>query len=149
MLPRHKQPKRIRYMKKYLKEYYAKNREKLLADKREYQKNNKEQLNRYHRKYSKNNRKRVNAWKYKWIEKNIEKRRAENILWNGIRRGKIIKKPCEICQNPKSHAHHPDYSKPLKVLWLCALHHKEIHSKPFSIPNRSPTLTAKVDEKLR
>ena len=24
-------------------------------------------------------------------------------------------------------AHHPDYSKPLEVVWLCRIHHVEAH----------------------
>jgi len=29
-----------------------------------------------------------------------------------IRRGKIVKQPCEICGNVDSQAHHDDYNKP-------------------------------------
>lgn len=40
---------------------------------------------------------------------------------------KIPLQPCEVCGNPKSLRHHADYSEPLNVKFLCALHHKEIH----------------------
>lgn len=39
------------------------------------------------------------------------------------------KLPCVKCGNIKSQAHHEDYSKPLKVTWLCAIHHTELHRK--------------------
>lgn len=26
-----------------------------------------------------------------------------------------------------SSGHHPDYNQPMKVVWLCRLHHKEAH----------------------
>ena len=42
--------------------------------------------------------------------------------------GTLIIQPCEICQSTiKIEAHHPDYNKPLMVVWLCKLHHTEIH----------------------
>jgi hypothetical protein len=40
---------------------------------------------------------------------------------------------CSPCKNCGSvigvHAHHDDYSKPLDVMWLCPLHHKERHKE--------------------
>ena len=43
---------------------------------------------------------------------------------------KLEKKPCEKCGTSKYvHAHHDDYSKPLDVLWLCPLHHKQRHKE--------------------
>jgi len=43
------------------------------------------------------------------------------------RRGKIAQKPCETCGSDNSQMHHPDYSKPLLVVWLCREHHMELH----------------------
>jgi hypothetical protein len=36
-------------------------------------------------------------------------------------------KPCEVCGVIKTDKHHPDITKPLKVIWLCRLHHKARH----------------------
>lgn len=44
-----------------------------------------------------------------------------------IRRGKITKQPCCICNNLISEAHHNDYTKPLEVVWYCREHHLEHH----------------------
>ena|SRR3990167_5911871 len=55
------------------------------------------------------------------------KRRARNIAQAAIRRGKIQRKPCERCGKKKVHAHHPDYQKPLDVVFLCDPCHKLEH----------------------
>jgi len=64
----------------------------------------------------------------RWIEFNPEKRRAQITLNNALRDGKIVRQPCEKC-GERAQAHHPDYSKPLQVQWLCPKHHKEADRK--------------------
>ncbi len=44
-----------------------------------------------------------------------------------VKRGEIMRQPCELCGDPRSHGHHDDYSKPLEVSWLCQLCHIEHH----------------------
>jgi predicted DNA-binding protein YlxM (UPF0122 family) len=46
-----------------------------------------------------------------------------------IRRGRLIKpKTCQRCETKRPlEAHHPDYNKPLEVLWLCISCHNLIH----------------------
>lgn len=46
-----------------------------------------------------------------------------------IRRGKMAKKPCEVCGHEKAQAHHSDYTKPLEISWLCAEHHRAWHKE--------------------
>lgn len=53
---------------------------------------------------------------------------ARSLLNHKIERNGLKRLSCEICSNPKSHAHHEDYSKPLEVKWLCAKHHQLIHT---------------------
>jgi hypothetical protein len=45
-----------------------------------------------------------------------------------LKRGKLERKPCERCGSPDSQMHHPDYSQPLWVEWLCRNHHLEVHA---------------------
>lgn len=40
-----------------------------------------------------------------------------------VKMKRLIKQPCSVCGMWPVHAHHDDYSKPLEVMWLCALHH--------------------------
>ena len=44
-----------------------------------------------------------------------------------IKDGLMEKKPCSVCGNPKSEAHHEDYERPYDVIWFCKRHHEEHH----------------------
>jgi len=61
------------------------------------------------------------------------KKQATSAVSNAIRDGKLERKPCEVCGATKVEAHHPDYTKPLEVMWLCKPHHDEWHrhNKPI------------------
>lgn len=78
----------------------------------------------------------------RWCAANPDKKRPSRIAWRranpeaalahtavnyAIKTGELHRQPCQICGNPRSHAHHDDYSKPLVVRWLCAIHHKLWH----------------------
>jgi endogenous inhibitor of DNA gyrase (YacG/DUF329 family) len=56
-----------------------------------------------------------------------EKVAARWALNRAVRRGDVIRKPCEACGALKVHGHHDDYSKPLEVRWLCRTHHERLH----------------------
>lgn len=64
-----------------------------------------------------------------WRSRHPEKYKAQTAVGNAVRDGKIVKKPCSICGDKKSHAHHEDYSKPLSVIWFCAKHHQRHHHR--------------------
>jgi hypothetical protein len=55
-----------------------------------------------------------------------EKVRARILLNQTIKRGLITRGKC-FCGEVNTHGHHTDYSRPLKVIWLCPLHHKQLH----------------------
>lgn len=54
---------------------------------------------------------------------------ARQTVRNALRRRIIEKLPCEICGAIESEAHHDDYLKPLDVRWLCRDHHVEHHNE--------------------
>lgn len=61
---------------------------------------------------------------------NPVKDKAHNAVNNAVRDGRLIPWPVcaipECCSRPE--AHHPDYTRPLDVVWLCAKHHREAHA---------------------
>jgi hypothetical protein len=64
-----------------------------------------------------------------WRKKHPGKVAAWRTVSTAIQMGDMEKKPCEVCGTTRNiHAHHDDYSKPLDVRWLCALHHKRHHA---------------------
>lgn len=58
-----------------------------------------------------------------------EKAQARHFISNGIRAGRVTKAPCAVCGSNNAEAHHPDYSKPFDVKWLCSDHHREADSE--------------------
>lgn len=63
----------------------------------------------------------------RWANKHPERRLAATAVSNAVRDGVLEKLPCLVCDKKEVEAHHPDYSRPLDVVWLCVTHHKEIH----------------------
>lgn len=65
--------------------------------------------------------------KYQSVKRNKIKIRARGVVNKRVKRGvSMTKQPCIIC-NGDAEAHHPDYTKPLKIQWLCKTHHGEVH----------------------
>ena len=62
-----------------------------------------------------------------WSVKHPDRRKASHMVGNAIRDGLIHRSPCWVCGG-KAQAHHPDYSRPLDVVWLCPPHHKAAHA---------------------
>jgi len=79
------------------------------------------------KKYDKRRTKNRGDYFKEYRKNNKEKLSAKYQVAYAIKKGLLKKEPCEICGKIKVVAHHPDYSKPLKVIWLCHKHHMAIH----------------------
>ena len=62
-------------------------------------------------------------------EKDPIEERARQTVRNAVKRGSLVRLPCEVCGEAKSEGHHDDYDKPLDVRWLCRTHHVEHHKR--------------------
>jgi hypothetical protein len=100
---------------------------------REYIKSHPEKSQQYGINYrGKTNRKSITDKDYyrEYRRMNPEKTRVRTITSNAIRDGKLVKTPCRDCNTSVNiEAHHPDYTKPLEVIWLCKPHHMQLHRK--------------------
>lgn len=144
-----------KYNQKYGKIWFQENKERLRDIRKEWRKTNIEKARKYGResyyRHSEEYNKKAKEYRYSHIEerkkwrKKYKKIEAENqkkyrslyperfaarrMVRSAVEGGFIIKpKECSKCGNEgKIHAHHPDYSKPLEVIWLCSKCHNKIH----------------------
>ena len=63
----------------------------------------------------------------KYLSMHPGRAKARTIFGHQLRIGAIVPMPCFVCGNGNTEGHHPDYSRPLDVVWLCIPHHKEVH----------------------
>lgn len=73
---------------------------------------------------------RVKEHNKRYYNKNIEKYRSHSIVKYAISIERIEKPSnCSICgvSDTVIHGHHPDYNKPLNVMWVCPSCHGMIH----------------------
>jgi len=71
----------------------------------------------------------IKEYQRKRVINHPNKTKANRMVNNLIKKGKLNRLPCEICGDIKSQAHHPDYRRPLYVKWLCFKHHREEHGQ--------------------
>ena len=69
----------------------------------------------------------------KYRTRHPEKFRAHQIVYHAKKKGLLFNQKCRDCDSLKTFAHHPDYSKPLEVMWLCHKHHTLEHIKLKSL----------------
>jgi hypothetical protein len=120
--------KRRTQMREASLRYYNNHHEKCIADMKAWREKNPDYGMSYYRK---------NGDQYRATEKALSKTTAYRIrkaaqqrVHTAVKSGKIIKPSiCTECGKSDSaiHGHHPDYSKPLAVLWVCKDCHVEIH----------------------
>ena len=118
------------------KSWKQKNKKRHCELNRKWEQKNREKVNKTKSLWRKNNKEIYNESRRRWKRKHPIAHIAHYMVNNEIYNGKLIKLPCEICGTTNNiHAHHPDYSKPLNIIWLCRKHHIELHSNIFKKEN--------------
>lgn len=116
----------------------------------------------YHREYRARNRKKIRAYKRaynkKWRKKYgyhnellsklgyPEKEKARRIATKAIRDSVLKPLKCRDCKSKNTQAHHPNYLKPLEVIWLCPPCHTAEHRN--GLPYKPMRDQAKEDMRL-
>lgn len=62
-----------------------------------------------------------------WRQEYPDRRRAQGLVQQALRTGRLQRQLCWVCGG-HAVAHHPDYDRPLDVVWLCQAHHKQTHA---------------------
>jgi ribosomal protein L40E len=57
----------------------------------------------------------------------LEQRRAQDLARQHKHRGLLSARPCQVCESADAQMHHPDYSRPLDICWLCNGCHADWH----------------------
>lgn len=85
----------------------------------------------YEKMRSKTRHRRLAALRYQVKDRQLrpEVYKAHQKVQYALKGGSLTRKPCEVCGNPKTEAHHDDYRKPLAVRWLCFKHHRQAHGQ--------------------
>ncbi len=65
----------------------------------------------------------------KWRTRNPAKYLCHITVANALRLGVLKRQPCAVCGDKRTDAHHPDYTAPLHVEWLCRRHHRQAHAR--------------------
>lgn len=77
-----------------------------------------------------------------------EKQSARAYAHSYLTRGLLKKKGCAVCGS-EAQMHHPDYDRPLDVVWLCKKHHRDAHDWPiFLLAARKPDHGADHKERV-
>ena len=137
--------------KTYRHKYYLKNKKRIHIYKHKwYLKNSKKLRDRRKKRYQDNKErelKRNNIYKKKNIvkvrqirlkntkdyQKRYPEKRKAQVLSQNIKIPK--KQPCELCKKKLAvQKHHPDYSKPLEVQFLCVQCHNDVHNNKIYTP---------------
>ena len=54
-----------------------------------------------------------------------ERNQARRIAKRALALGQLEPQQCQVC-NSSAEMHHPNYSEPLQVVWLCRKHHNGV-----------------------
>jgi hypothetical protein len=100
-------------------------------DVHEHRENNLDKIREYDRTRAKHPERAAAASRIstRWRMEDKRRTRCHNAVSRAVRSGAIEVKPCIICGNGRSYAHHESYDRPLDVVFYCQVHHKERHKQ--------------------
>lgn len=106
------------------------NREEDIRCRRAYNAAHRKERRESSKKYRTENKEKIAEWQRDYREKMSLATKAYREVQKALKSGELTQGACEGCDSKAgTDAHHDDYSKPLKVRWLCRPCHQRLHSK--------------------
>jgi hypothetical protein len=112
----------------YARAYYERNREKLRAQQAAFYRRNSEAAKKRAAEWHAANPEKVADTQRRHRARYPQKTRARDAVSKALKRGKLVRQPCEVCGISETEAHHTDYTKPLDVQWFCRPHHRAMEA---------------------
>ena len=115
--------------KKYNRTYYEKNKANIKKRVNDWRDNNREKFREYNKTRLKKNEEKIRTYNRERMRK-ISKTPKYKIYVKIRNKSRYIKNKkdiCELCGTKGTEKHHPDYSKPMEVQFLCKKCHVRIH----------------------
>jgi hypothetical protein len=111
------------------KRYHERNKEKMVAKVRLWRLKNPDKFKAIYKKRNENSKKYRKAWFEKYKIENLYRIVCQREIQSMVRSGKILRpSACQLCgKECRTVGHHPDYSKPKEVIWVCRSCHGTIH----------------------
>lgn len=112
------------------------NKTQILAGKKAWRDRHKKERREYQRKYRRQNpelfagygaSEKTRATQKEYYRKNKKGEQARHLLNQALAKREVERKPCCLCGEDRTIAHHPDYNKAFDVHWLCRECHGFIH----------------------
>ena len=113
----------------YNKQYYLKHKKEAKERMLQYNITEKESIKENKRTYYLEHKAEKAVYDRKYYIKNKYRVLAKCKLADALDQGKITKLPCWICGDLLVDGHHPNYTSPLDVIWLCKICHAKEHRK--------------------
>ena len=66
----------------------------------------------------------------KYRQQNPKKMWCHHAVHRAVKSGRIKRQDCWC--GKEAQAHHEDYNKPYEIIWLCPMHHSELHRKELA-----------------
>jgi ribosomal protein S27AE len=124
-------PNQLDEKRQYMREYCRKNRGHLRLMRKAWRHKNLERVRELKKTWRQKNAENYRAHANQWNHEHREIKNAHAAVYRALKRG-LLTRPelCPRCQNKRLvEAHHHDYTKPIKVTWLCRKCHVETHDK--------------------
>lgn len=123
--------KRKHYRAVYMREWSKKHRLYYSLLNRKWREKNREYVFKKKRIYAKKNKESYREYRRKWRLQNSNAVKAHYLFNKFLKSSKMSRpeKCCKCGKRCKPLAHHPDYSRPMDVVWLCNYCHGDILSQ--------------------